>query len=48
MKTLNVGISTRVFDRFSVELEFYNRQTDDMLMGYPLSYTTGHGVVWKM
>ena len=43
MKTLNVGISTRVFDRFSVELEFYNRQTDDMLMGYPLSYTTGHG-----
>ncbi|MCB6381860.1 TonB-dependent receptor, partial [Dorea formicigenerans] len=40
MKTLNVGISTRVFDRFSVELEFYNRQTDDMLMGYPLSYTT--------
>ena len=48
MKTLNVGISTRVFDRFSIELEFYNRQTDDMLMGYPLSYTTDTEAVWKM
>lgn len=43
MRTLNLGLSARVFNRFSVELEFYNRDTEDMLMSYPLSYTTGHG-----
>mgnify|MGYP001191534903 CR=1 FL=1 len=43
MKTLNIGVSTKVFNRFSIELEFYNRHSEDMLMAYPLSYTTGHG-----
>lgn len=42
MKTLNVGLSTRVFDRVSLDIEFYNRHTADMLMAYPLSFTTGH------
>ena len=42
MKTLNLALSTKVFDRFSIDLEFYNRNTEDMLMAYPLSYTTGH------
>ena len=43
MKTLNVGISAKVFNRLSIDFEFYNRHTEDMLMAYPLSYTTGHG-----
>lgn len=42
MKTLNVGLSTRVLDRVSLDIEFYNRHTADMLMAYPLSFTTGH------
>ncbi|WP_455585473.1 SusC/RagA family TonB-linked outer membrane protein [Bacteroides sp.] len=43
MKTLNIGFNAHFFDRFSVELEYYNRNTSDMLMAYPISLTTGHG-----
>lgn len=41
MHTFNVGLSTRLFNRASVELEFYNRLTTDMLMEIPYSATTG-------
>lgn len=41
MKTLNIGLSSRLFNRVSVELEYYNRITDDMLMEIPYSATTG-------
>ena len=36
-----VGISTRLFDRLNLEVNYYNRRTKDMLMDTPLPYTTG-------
>lgn len=46
MKTLNLGISTRLFNRFSLEAEFYNRITENMLMSVPYSATTGYSSGW--
>lgn len=37
-----IGITTRMFDRLGVNLEFYNRVTSDMLMDVPMPYTTGN------
>ena len=41
LKTLNIGISTRLFNRMSVDVDVYNRLTTDMLMEIPYSATTG-------
>ena len=41
VKTFNVGLSGKVFDRLSFNFEFYNKVTSDMLMTIPYSYTTG-------
>lgn len=38
---LNVGLDFRLFDRVSTTIEFYNRNTSDLLLDMPLSYTTG-------
>lgn len=46
VKSLNVGISARLHNRTSVDLEFYRRITDDMLMDIPYSATTGYGSGW--
>ena len=46
VKSTNVGLSTRLFNRLSVEVEFYNKLTTDMLMSIPYSYTTGFGSGW--
>lgn len=46
MKTLNVGLSMRLFNRMNIEAEFYNRVTEDMLMEVPYSATTGYGAGW--
>lgn len=46
MKTLNIGLSTRLFNRMSLEFEFYNRLTENMLMQVPYSATTGYGSGW--
>lgn len=43
IKTLNIGLSTRLFNRMSVDVDFYNRLTEDMLMTVPYSATTGYG-----
>lgn len=43
LKTLNIGLSTRLFNRFSIDAEVYNRVTTDMLMSVPYSATTGYG-----
>lgn len=42
-KNLTVGVATRVFDRANFSLDYYRKETVDMLMDIPLSYTTGHG-----
>ena len=44
---LTVAVNTRMFDRLNVGLEFYRRQTNDMLMDVPVPYTTGYDEVTK-
>ena len=46
VKTLNVGLSGRVFDRISFGVEFYNKVTSNMLVTVPYSYTTGFSSGW--
>ena len=46
VKSTNVAVSTRLFDRLSLDIEFYNRITEDMLMSIPYSYTTGFSSGW--
>ena len=44
--SVNVGVSFRLFDRVSVDVDAYHRKTTDMLMQIPYSYTTGYGSGW--
>lgn len=44
---LTVGISTRLWDRLNLEVEYYNRQTNDMLMSVPTPATSGFTSVLK-
>jgi TonB-linked SusC/RagA family outer membrane protein len=37
----DVGLEARFFDRISLEFDFYDRQTEDMLLDVPVSRTTG-------
>lgn len=46
VKTFNVGLSGRVFDRVTFSAEFYNKVTSNMLMKIPYSYTTGFSTGW--
>jgi TonB-linked SusC/RagA family outer membrane protein len=39
--TFDVGIEGRFFDMIDLELDYYNRQTKDLLLSMPLSTTTG-------
>ena len=38
----NVGLTFRVFDRVSVDIDAYHRKTTDLLMKIPYSFTTGY------
>ena len=46
MKSTNIALSSRVFNLVDLDLEFYNRKTEDMLMSIPYSYTTGFSSGW--
>ena len=46
VKSTNVALNARLFDRVNLDVEFYNRMTEDMLMSIPYSYTTGFGSGW--
>ena len=46
VESTNIGISTRLFDLVDVELELYNKNTKDMLMEIPYSYSTGFSGGW--
>jgi TonB-linked SusC/RagA family outer membrane protein len=37
----NVGVDFRVFNRLSVEADYYNRISEDLLFEQPISFTTG-------
>ncbi|MBO7198109.1 MAG: SusC/RagA family TonB-linked outer membrane protein [Tidjanibacter sp.] len=46
MKSFNIGFASRMFNRMSLDVEFYNRVTDNMLMEMPYSATTGYASGW--
>lgn len=46
VKNANVALSTRLFDIVNLDVEFYNRTTEDMLMKIPYSSTTGFSSGW--
>ena len=46
VKTTNIGVSFRVFDRLSVNADYYNKKTEDMLLEIPYSFTTGFASGW--
>ena len=46
VKSTNVAVNARLFDRLSLDIEFYNRMTEDMLMDIPYSFTTGYDSGW--
>lgn len=46
VRSFDVGMTLRVFDRFSGEFDFYHKTTKDMLMEIPWSFTTGFGSGW--
>ena len=46
VKSTNIALSSRVFNRLDLDVEFYNRDTEDMLMSIPYSYTTGFSSGW--
>lgn len=37
----NIGFETRLFNRFTLGVEYYHKTTSDMLLSIPYSYTTG-------
>ncbi len=46
VKTFNIGINGRVLKRISYDFEYYDKNTSDMLMNVPYSYTTGFSGGW--
>lgn len=38
---LNVGVEARFFDRLGVSFDFYSKETSNMLLSIPYSYSTG-------
>lgn len=46
VKSFNVGVSTRLYNRLNLEVEYYNRVTENMLMSIPYSATTGYSSGW--
>ena len=46
VSTLNVGLALRLFNRASIEVDVYERITDNMLMSIPYSATTGYSSGW--
>ena len=46
VSTLNVGVSMRLYNRASIEVDVYQRITDNMLMSIPYSATTGFSSGW--
>ncbi len=41
VNSFDVGISARIFDRASINVDFYDKRTENMLLSIPYSYTTG-------
>lgn len=46
VKTFNVALAGRLFNRVDFDFQYYNKITSDMLMEIPYSYTTGFTGGW--
>lgn len=46
LESLNIGINATLFDKITLNVEFYNKLTKDMLMYIPYSYQTGFSGGW--
>jgi hypothetical protein len=46
LENLNIGLNATLFDRFSFNIEFYNKLTKNMLMYIPYSFQTGFAGGW--
>lgn len=46
VKSFDAGINVGLIGIFNVDVDFYNKNTYDMLMAIPYSYTTGVGSGW--
>ncbi|MBO8472714.1 MAG: TonB-dependent receptor [Bacteroidetes bacterium] len=46
VRSLNIGLSGRLFGFMNASVEFYDKYTSNMLMDIPYSYTTGHASGW--
>jgi len=46
VKSTNIGLSFRIFDRLSMDVDYYHKKTEDMLLEIPYSYTTGFASGW--
>lgn len=44
--TLDIAVEAKLFDFLSIELDFYNRKTKDLLLLVPTSRTTGFSSYW--
>lgn len=46
VRSLNIGLSARLWGFMNASVEFYDKYTTNMLMEIPYSYTTGYGSGW--
>ncbi len=46
VESINVGVSSRLWNFLNLSVEFYNKVTHDLLMEIPFSITTGHSAGW--
>jgi len=44
---MNFGIDLTLFERFSMIVEYYSKNTEGLLLNVPISYITGFGSTWQ-
>ncbi len=44
---MNVGIDLTLFERFSMIIEYYSKNTEGLLLDVPISYLTGFASTWQ-
>ncbi|MDE6332288.1 MAG: TonB-dependent receptor, partial [Muribaculaceae bacterium] len=45
VRAWDLGLNFRVFDHITADIDFYRKETCDMLVNVPVSYTTGYGAI---
>jgi TonB-linked SusC/RagA family outer membrane protein len=44
---MNIGIDLTLFERFSLIVEYYSKNTEGLLLNVPISYITGFASTWQ-